>query len=294
MSSPRRSVLRAVCLLALAFPVLAIGAVSDVPANTSGTKRPVSSGNQKSGLPEILRLVGFNQHLGAPIPLDDTFTDESGGTVPLRTFFQDQKPVVLILAYYHCPMLCSEVLSGATTAFKKLGFRIGKQFNVLTVSFDPKDTPESATETKHTYIQQYGDPNAATAWHFLVGDEQHIHSLTDAVGFHYALDPNTGQYAHAAGLVVVTPEGKLAQYFYGVEFSERDLRLAIVQSSAEKIGSVVDEVLLYCCKYDPNTGRYEALIAKVLQIVGVVTIVVIGGGLLFFFRLDAKSRTRQA
>ncbi len=280
------------CLIVLALPHLTTSALAGVRASGAKRQQSAVSAQEKTALPPILRLVGFNQHLGEQIPLDDTFTDETGRTVTLGSFFHAEKPVVLILAYYHCPMLCSEVLSGATSAFKKLGFSIGKQFNVLTLSFDPKDTPATASETKQTYIQQYGDAKAAQTWHFLTGDKPHIDALTNAVGFHYAFDPKTGLYAHAAGLVVVTPGGKLAQYFYGVEFSERDLRLAIVQSSTEKIGSVVDEVLLYCCKYDPNTGRYQTIVARLLQIVGAFTILVIGGGLLFFFHLDAKSKTR--
>lgn len=262
-------------------------------ASANHSQGPAATVDQKTALPPILQNVGINQHLGSAIPLDDTFTDESGRTVPLQTFFHSKKPVVLILAYYHCPMLCSEVLSGATSAFKKTGFAIGKQFNVLTVSFDPQDTPQIAAQTKQTYMQQYGDPNAAEGWHFLVGTKPHIDALANAVGFHYAFDPKTGLYAHAAGLVVITPAGKLAQYFYGVEFPEHDLRLALVQSSADKIGTLADEILLYCCKYDPNTGRYQAVIARVLQIAGAFTILVIGGGLLWFFRLDAKIKAQH-
>lgn len=255
---------------------------------------PRSTGiSSKDGLPPILRRVGFNQRLGEHIPLDDTFTDEHGSPVRLRDYF-GQKPVVLILAYYTCPMLCSEVLSGAASVFKKLGFKIGDQFNVLTVSFDPRDSPQAAADAQRTYLRLYGDPKSSAGWHFLTGKKLQIDALADSVGFHYAFDPKTGQYAHAAGLVVITPDGRLAQYFYGIQFSDRDLRLAIVQSSSEKIGSVVDEILLYCCKYDPNTGRYQALIARTLQIAGAFTILVLGGGLLFFFRLEAKTRTLKS
>ena len=276
----------------LLAPVLAwCQAPSSATANHS--QGPAAAVDQKTALPPILRNVGINQHLGSAIPLDDTFTDETGKTLSLRTFFNSKKPVVLILAYYHCPMLCSEVLSGATSAFKKTGFTIGKQFNVLTVSFDPKDTPQIAAQTKQTYMRQYGDPNAAAGWHFLVGTKPNIDALANAVGFHYAFDPKTGLYAHAAGLVVITPAGKLAQYFYGVEFPEHDLRLALVQSSADKIGTLADEIVLYCCKYDPNTGRYQALVARILQIAGAFTILVVGGGLLWFFRLDAKFKAQH-
>jgi protein SCO1/2 len=187
-------------------------------------------------------------------------------------------------------MLCSEVLSGAVTALKNVGFRIGKQFEVVTVSFDPRDTPEIAAAKKQIYIKQYGDSLAASGWHFLTGQKAQIDSLADAVGFHYHYDPKTGQYAHAAGLMVISPRGKVAQYFYGIEFPSRDLHLALVQSSVEKIGSLADEIVLYCCQYDPNTGRYQAVIARVLQILGAVTILVVGGGLLLFFRMERRNK----
>lgn len=244
---------------------------------------------ERGKLPPILQSVGLNQRLGAQIPLDANFIDENGKTVSLRSYF-GTRPVVLILAYYRCPMLCSEVLSGAATAFKNVGFRIGHQFNVLTVSFNPRETPDLAASTKQRYIQDYGDPRGALGWHFLTGQKTQIDALASAVGFHYSYDQKTGQYAHAAGLVVITPEGKVAQYFYGVEFSDRDLRLALVQSSAEKIGSLVDEVILFCCQYDPGTGRYQAMLARVLQFAGAFTILVVGGGVLVFFRMDRRNR----
>lgn len=240
-------------------------------------------------LPPILQNVGITQRLGAQVPLGATFKDENGKIVPLSSYFGKQ-PVVLVLAYYRCPMLCSEVLSGAVTALKNVGFEIGRQFEVVTVSFDPRDTPEIAAAKKETYIKEYGDPLAATGWHFLTGQKSQIDSLADAVGFHYKYDPKTGQYAHAAGLMVISPKGKVAQYFYGIEFPSRDLHLALVQSSIEKIGSLADEIVLYCCQYDPNTGRYQAVIARVLQILGVVTILVMGGGLLLFFRMERRNR----
>lgn len=244
---------------------------------------------RRGELPPILRNVGITQRLGAQVPLGVTFKDENGKVVSLSSYFGKQ-PVVLILAYYRCPMLCSEVLSGAATALKNVGFKIGRQFEVLTVSFDPRDTPEIAAAKKQTYVRDYGDPLAAAGWHFLTGQKDQIDSLANAVGFRYQYDPKTGQYAHAAGLVVISPKGKVAQYFYGVEFPSRDLHLAVVQSSSEKIGSFADEIVLYCCKYDLGTGRYEAVIARVLQIVGAFTILIVGGGLLLFFHIDRRSR----
>ena len=234
-------------------------------------------------LPPILKGINFEQRLGAQIPLDATFQDENGKTVQLGSYF-GKKPVVLILAYYRCPMLCTLVMDGAARAFKQLSFDLGDQFDAITVSFDPRDTPADSKTEQAKYIQVYGHPDAVGAWHFLTGQEAQIRRLTDAVGFHYAYDPRTGQYVHTAGIVVITPEGKVAQYFYGVTFDPQFLRLALVQSSNEKIGSVVDQILLYCCTYNPDTGRYEATIGRVLQIAGALTILLLGGGLWILHR----------
>lgn len=243
-------------------------------------------------LPNLLKGVNFNQNLGAQVPLDAQFVDEYGHPVTLGKYF-GKKPVVLILAYYRCPLLCPEVLHGAAESFKRINFKIGQQYNVVTLSINPKETPALAAKTKKTYVSVYGDPAAASGWHFLTGQTPQIQRVADAVGFHYKYIPQLHQYAHAAGIVVLTPQGKVAQYFYGIKYSPEDLRLALVQSSHEKIGSVVDQVLLFCCTYDPDTGRYQAIIARVLAICGAITILLIGGGLWFLFRLDEKKRSRQ-
>lgn len=240
-------------------------------------------------LQELLKGVKFDQQLGAQIPLDDTFKDESGQTVKLSSYF-GRKPVVLILAYYTCPVLCSEVMSGSALAFKQLHFRLGDQYNALTVSFDPRDTPQVAEATKQTYIRQYGQPGAAEGWHFLTGQKAQIDALANAVGFHYAYDAQNGQYLHAAGIVVITPTGKVAQYFYGITFPARDLRLALVQSSHEKIGTVMDQILLFCCTYDPGTGRYQAAITRMIKVGGGLTILLIAGGFLFLYRWNFKGK----
>jgi protein SCO1/2 len=250
----------------------------------------MSDGAASVQLPNILKGVYFEQRLGSQIPLDATFTDENGKPVVLRSYFEN-KPVVLIMAYYRCPMLCSEVLRGAAAAFKELNFQVGDQFNVLTVSIDPEETPALAASTKRTYIKQYGDHAAAEGWHFLTGKKPEIDSLADAVGFHYKYIPQLHQYAHAAGIMVITPAGKVAQYFYGIEYRPQDLRLALVQGSHEQIGSVVDQILLYCCTYDPGTGRYHALVSRLLEIAGGATILLIGSALLFLFRWDAKRKS---
>src|SRR6185437_5884773 len=278
------------------FPVILAAAALAAPARAQspvGGVQPSTGAPLVAGrLPSILQGVNFQQRLGAQVPLDATFTDESGNPVVLRSYFE-KRPVVLILAYYRCPMLCSEVLHGATSAFKKLSFRIGQQFNVLTVSIDPRETPALARSTQSTYIEQYGDPSAAAHWHFLTGKKSQIDALADAVGFHYKYIPQIDQYAHAAGITVLTPAGKVAQYFYGIQFAPENLRLALVQSSHEKIGSFVDQVLLYCCTYDPATGSYHAIISRTLQVAGGLTILVVGGGIFLLLWWDAKHRNRR-
>jgi protein SCO1/2 len=268
--------LAAVCLCApAAVMAQTLGGVDapEIPAYSS----------KSTVLPPILKGINFEQRLGSQIPLDATFQDEGGRTVQLGSYF-GKKPVVLILAYYRCPMLCTLVMDGAAKAFKQLSFDLGDQFDAITVSFDPRDTPVDSRNEQAKYVKVYGHPDAANSWHFLTGQADQIKRLTDSVGFHYAYDPRTGQYVHTAGIVVITPAGKVAQYFYGVTFDPQFLRLALVQSSNEKIGSVVDQILLYCCTYNPDTGRYEATIARVLQIAGALTILVLGGGLYLLHR----------
>lgn len=275
-------------LISIFAVALAFAGICASPADAQvGGSLGQSAGtsNVQGALPQILQGVGYEQRIGSQIPLDASFTDETGHTLPLRAYM-GKVPVVLILAYYQCPMLCSQVMSGATAALKKVGFEIGDDFKVLTVSFDPRDTPADAMRTKQTYMAQYGDPKAAAGWHFLTGKQPEITQLTSAVGFHYNYDPKTGMFAHSAGLLVLTPEGKAAQYFYGIGFPDRDLRLALVQSSQEKLGSISDQILLFCCTYDPGTGRYQTLISRVLKIAGGLTILAMGVGFLLLRRLD--------
>jgi protein SCO1/2 len=245
---------------------------------------------QQSGvLPSLLEGIGIQQHLGAQIPLDAPFKDEAGKDVTLGSYFGD-KPVVLILAYYKCPMLCSLVLSGATTAFKNSGFELGKQFEAITVSFSPSETPEMAAAAQKQYLNQYGAGAYTADWHFLTGQQSQIERLTSAVGFQYKYNPANGQYVHAAGLVVLTPAGKISKYFYGVRFEPRDLRLALVQSSTNHIGSLADEVLLFCCTYDPATGKYHAVITRVIDLACGFTVLVIGLGIFFLYKSAGKDK----
>ena len=271
------------------FLIIGAALVGELPAMAQGIPAAAPAGTPSGQLPAILKNVRYEQKLDTQVPLNLAFRDESGKAVRLGDYF-GRKPVVLILAYYRCPMLCSQVLAGATHAFRQLPFRISQQFNVLTVSFDPRETPALAAASKQTYIASYDQPQAAEGWHFLTGQQAEITALTQAVGFHYAWDAQTQQYAHATGIVVLTPSGKVAQYFYGIDYPAQDLRLALVQSSDERIGSLSDEVLLFCSHYDPNSGRYTAIMSRVLQIAGAFTLLILGGVLFMLFYLDRRKR----
>ena len=238
--------------------------------------------------PPGLKNVAIEQRLNAQIPLDAVFRDETGKAVKLGDYF-GKKPVILSLVYYRCPMLCSELLAGLEGSMKALTFDVGKEFDVLTVSFDPKDTPEDATAKKASILKHYKRAGAAEGWHFLTGSQESITALTQAVGFGYDYDPQSGQFAHSTAIMVLTPQGKVAQYYYGVEFPPRDLRLGLVQASQNKIGTLADEVLLYCFHYDPQAGRYSAMINHILQLAGGLTILSIGTVLLVLFRRSPNS-----
>jgi protein SCO1/2 len=234
--------------------------------------------------PPGLKNVGIEQHLNEQIPPGLTFQDETGKAVQLGDYF-GRKPMILNLVYYQCPMLCGEVLSGLESALRVLKFDVGKEFDVLTVSFDPKDTPALAAAKKAEYLRRYGRPNSTSGWHFLSGPQSSIDALTKAAGFQYRYDPKIGQFAHATAIMVLTPEGKIAQYYYGVEFAPKDLRLGLIQASENKIGTVVDQVLLYCYHYDPDTGKYGAIISRVLQLAAGATVLILGTFLIVMFRM---------
>jgi protein SCO1 len=238
--------------------------------------------------PPGLKNVGIEQHLNQQIPPTLTFRDESGKAVRLGDYF-GRKPMILNLVYYQCPMLCGEVLSGLESALRVLKFDVGKEFDVLTVSFDPKETPEMAAAKKAEYLKRYGRPGAAAGWHFLTGAPASIDALTNAAGFQYQYDPKSGQFAHATAIMVLTPEGKIAQYYYGVEFAPKDLRLGLIQASENKIGTVVDQVLLYCYHYDPDTGKYGAIISRVLQLAAGATVLILGTFLVVMFRMGSTT-----
>lgn len=225
--------------------------------------------------PPQLRGVGIDQRLNNQVPLDLKFRDETGQTVTLSSYF-GKKPVILSLVYYSCPMLCTMAENGLLNALRDVKFNVGEQYEVVTVSIDPTETPEMAMGKKAVYVGLYGRPHAKQGWHFLVGDEPSIRALAQAVGFHYNYIPETRQFAHATGIVVLTPQGKVSRYFYGILYPSRDIRLALVEASSEKIGNPVDAVLLYCCEYNPTTGKYSVVISRILKIAGVFTLLCMG------------------
>jgi protein SCO1 len=226
-------------------------------------------------LPPQLRGVGIDQRLNNQVPLYLKFRDETGQTVTLGSYF-GRKPVILSLVYYTCPMLCTMAENGLLNALRDVRFNIGEQYEVVTLSIDPTETPEMAMGKKAVYVGLYGRPAAKQGWHFLVGDDPSIRALAQAVGFHYNYVPETKQFAHATGIVVLTPQGKVSRYFYGILYPPRDIRLALVEASTEKIGSPVDAVLLYCCQYDPATGKYSMVVSKILRLAGLVTLLSMG------------------
>ena len=240
--------------------------------------------------PDILENVGLDQKLGSQVPLDLEFLDADGRKVTLGQFF-GEKPVVLTLVYYECPMLCTLILNGTVRALRAMDFSAGEEFNVVTVSINPEETPALATTKKTQYLETYRRDGAENGWYFLTGTEDKIRPLADAVGFRYAYDPESGEYVHASGIMVLTPEGKVARYFYGVEYSPRDIRLGLVEASSNQIGSPVDQVLLFCYHYNPLTGKYTIAILSILRVAGVLTI--LGLGLLLLVLLK-KDRGREA
>lgn len=243
----------------------------------------------KENLPAPLRQVGIEQRLNNQVPLDLVFTDENGQEVRLGQYF-GRKPVVLSLVYYDCPMLCTQVLNGLTGSLKALKFDVGQEFEVVTVSFDPREKADLAKQKKDAYMARYGREGAGAGWHFLTGSEASIEALTKAVGFNFAWDEETKQFAHASGVIILTPEGRVSRYFYGIEYAPRDMQLGLVEASNNKIGSPVDQILLYCFHYDPQTGKYGFAIMNSIRVLGFATF--FGLALLIFF-LKRREAGRQ-
>jgi protein SCO1/2 len=240
---------------------------------------------QGTELPRQLKSVGIDQKLNSQLPFDAVFTDETGVARPLRDYFRG-RPVVLALVYYECPMLCTMTLNGLLRTLRPMTLDVGRQFDVIAVSFDPNDTPQLAEKKRFEYLERYNRPGSEAGWKFLTGDATNIQRLTEAVGFRFSKDPETGQWAHAAGIQVITPDGRIARYFYGVEYSSRDLRLALVEASQGKIGTAVDQVLLFCFHYDPTTGKYGLLIMNLLRMGAALTVL----ALLTFWFMNRRGR----
>jgi protein SCO1/2 len=268
----------ALCLLAAAS---ARGQYAQPPVG------PVPTGNST----EVLKKVGIEQKLNGQIPLDLQFRDESGREMKLGEYFKSGKPVVLTLVYYECPMLCNQVLNGLVGALDAVSFTPGREFEVVAVSFDPREGPDLAAKKKETYLKRYGRAGAENGWHFLTGDKASIDALAQAVGFHYVWDDESKQFAHASAVMVATPEGRLSHYFYGIEYSPKDLRLALVESSKGGIGSPVDELILYCYHYDPATGRFAPVMA-VLRAAGVLTVFGVAALIVFLVRRTRRREER--
>ena len=234
--------------------------------------------------------IGIDQRLEEQVPLDLEFTNERGVQVRLGDYF-GSKPVLLSLVYYECPMLCGQVLNGLLQSLQVLPFDVGGEFDVVTVSFDPGETAELAAKKKRTYLKRYNRPGSEQGWHFLTGNQDQIDKLTEAVGFRYEYDAETDNYIHASGIMVLTPSGKLSRYFYGIEFPPKDLRLGLVESAAEQIGSVVDQLLLLCYHYDPETGTYGLAIMNTIRVAGFATVAVLAICIVATVRRDRKQTT---
>ena len=242
-----------------------------------------------SAMPEELREVGFDQKLGAQLPLDTVFSGRDGVRRPLGEFF-GERPVVLALVYYDCPMLCDMVMNGVVASLRAIEFTVGGEFDVVAVSFDPTETPELAREKGARYIESYGRSEDGGGWSFLTGEPESIRRLTDSVGFRYVYDEETGEFAHAAGIVVATPEGSVSRYFYGIDFPPRDLRLGLVDAAAGTIGSALDQVLLFCFHYDPMTGQYNFAALTAVRVGGVLTVAALAAFIVTMLRRERRQR----
>jgi protein SCO1/2 len=243
--------------------------------------------------PPRLENVGIEQRLDSQVPPDLAFRDETGKAVKLGDYF-GEKPLILNLVYYNCTMLCGEALAGLSSAMRLVKFDVGKEFEVITVSFDPRETPAIAAAKKKDYVKRYGRSGADTGWHFLTGPAESVNALTKAVGFQYQYDPKINQFAHATAIMVLTPGGRISRYFYGIDFPPKDLRMGLVEASQGKIGNPIDAVLLYCYHYDPATGKYGAVISNILRLAAAATILILSGFIFIMLRLERSLSRRSA
>jgi protein SCO1/2 len=275
---------KTICLIAAALLLAQVASPS--------TEMPDGVDMSGSARPDILKGVTIEQRLNSQLPLDAVFRDENGKTVPLGKYF-DKRPVVLALVYYECPMLCTQILNGVVRTAKSMTLTPGKDYDVVVISFDPNETPAMALAKKTTYMKEFGRPETAGGWHFLTGATPSIDRVTNAVGFRYKWDPSLKMYAHASAVYVLTPEGRLSKYFYGINYSATDMRFGLVEASHDKIGTAVDQLLLFCCQFDPHSGKYTMAIFGVLRLAGAATLLLLGGYVAITLRRD-KAKKSQA
>lgn len=273
----------------LTFGCLALLLTAAVAA---GQAVPADTGAVAQTLPAVLQNVGFEPPLNSRLPLDLPFRDESGAGVQLRQYFA-QRPVVLAFVYYGCPMLCDQLQQGVVGTLRMLSFNPGRDYEVVFVSFDSRETPEMATQKKNLAMTHFRRPETASGWHFLVGSPDSVAALTKSANFRFSFDQKNNLFAHAAGMMLLTPDGRISRYFYGVEFPSRDVRLGLVDASAGKIGTPIDRALLFCYEYDPSTARYSASILKIMRVFAIFTVLTLVLGILLFRRRDAAIATER-
>lgn len=274
-----RNRIRNIAILLLAGTTLAAAQIGSGVSSPAGT------------LPPMIQKAGIDQRLNQPLPLEAAFRDEQGRGVTLGHYF-GRRPVILALVYYNCPMLCTQVLEGVARDLKPIRFSPGQEFDVVAVSFDARETPAQAAAKKQEIVARYGRPGTEAGWHFLTGEQASIDALTRAAGFRYAWDPQSQQFAHGAAIMIVTPEGKIAQYYYGIEYPPKDLRLGLVEASKNKIGTLTDQILLYCYHYDPATGRYGNVVIGSMRVLALATLLGLTGFIGLMLRRDVV-RARQ-
>lgn len=247
-----------------------------------------TGGSINNGIPQVLKQVGIEQKLNAQLPLETKFLDENGQEVELKQYF-GKKPVIIALVYYECPMLCNEVLNGLVASIKPLSFEAGKEFEVVAISFNPNEKPDLAKAKKESYLARYNHPGTENGWHFLTGSQSSIENVANAIGYHYQWDESSKQYAHAGGIMMATPDGRMSRYFYGIEYAPKELRLGLIESANNKIGNPVDQLMLYCYHYDPSTGKYGLVIMKVMRLGGVITLFGMALMLIILWRRGKKN-----
>jgi protein SCO1/2 len=289
--------------LAAALASQAGGAVSGQGGGAANGS-PTVSGPHQQPVPDLLNMKGadrptplknvtIEQRLNAQIPLDTTFRDENGRTVQLSSYF-GKRPVVLALVYYQCPMLCTQILNGVVRAARVMTLDPGKDYDVLAISFDAREGPADAAAKKAVYMKEIQQPQAPPAWHFLTGNVDSIKRVTDAVGFRYVWDAHTAQFAHASAVYVLTPEGKISKYFYGVDYSARDLRFGLIEASNNKIGTPVDQILLFCYHFDPHSAKYTPVALGILRLAGAATLFMLGGFVVIMLRRESRQKGRSS